>query len=159
LALGDAREWLAGEDEEQLRWFEAPRPAELTDVEQFIVSCQDSWRQSASHRHWGICNSESGPLLGGVDLRILDENEVNLSYLVFPLYRRRGIARQASLMALNYAATSLGAKFAVLKMLPGNVASRSLAVSLGADYVGETPSDAGETFDVFKLSLTTQEVT
>ena len=43
LARDDASEWLAGEDDEQLRWFEAPRPAELSDVEEFISSCQESW--------------------------------------------------------------------------------------------------------------------
>jgi RimJ/RimL family protein N-acetyltransferase len=139
-----------------LRWFEAPRPAELTDVEHFIVSCQDSWRQKGNHRHWGIRKFELGTLLGGVDLRILDENEVNLSYVIFPLYRRQGFARRASLIALSYAAKTLGAKFAVLKMLPGNVASKSLALSLGADCAGDTPSDAGKSFEVFKLNLATQ---
>jgi len=31
-------------DEEQRRWFEAPRPSQLSDVEQFIADCQESWR-------------------------------------------------------------------------------------------------------------------
>lgn len=48
LAPDDAPEWLAGEDEEQLRWFEAPRPALLSDFEEFISSCQESWR--TNHR-------------------------------------------------------------------------------------------------------------
>jgi RimJ/RimL family protein N-acetyltransferase len=107
------------------------------------------------HRHWGIRRAEFGPLVGGVDLRILDESEVNLSYVIFPVYRRQGFARQASLIALNYAAKSMGAKFAVIKMLPANVTSKSLALSLGAVHTGEVPSDAGNTFEVFKLKLPT----
>ena len=134
LARDDASEWLAGEDDEQLRWFEAPRPAELSDVEEFISSCQESWRTMGNHRHWGIRRTDSQLLLGGVDLRAIGRDEVNLSYLVFPQYRRQGIARRASLLALEYAATAMGAKTVIIKMLPGNVSSNNLALELGAYY-------------------------
>lgn len=153
LVLSDAEVWLAGEDEEQRRWFEAPRPAELSDVQRFIDACQDSWRSAGSHRHWGIRNADSDALLGGVDLRILDPKEVNLTYVVFPPFRRQGVALRASRLALDYAASVLGASGAVIKMLPGNIASRSLAIRLGASHAGEEPSDAGSVFDVFKVTL------
>jgi hypothetical protein len=32
LDLRDAEEWLAGEDDEQLRWFDSPRSSTLADV-------------------------------------------------------------------------------------------------------------------------------
>jgi RimJ/RimL family protein N-acetyltransferase len=153
LAIDDASEWLAGEDDEQLRWFEFARPADLSDVQRFISSCQESWRTKGSHRHWGIRRVDSKPLLGGVDVRLLANGEVNLSYVVFPPFRRQGVARRASLLALSFAATSLGAQTAIIKMLPGNVSSRELAIGLGADFVGEEPSDGGGTFQVFRLSL------
>ena len=153
LVPSDAEVWLAGEDEEQRRWFEAPRPAELSDVQRFIDACQESWRSSGSHRHWGVRSVDSGALLGGVDLRILDLEEVNLSYVVFPPFRRQGVALRSSRQALDYAASELGASRAVIKMLPGNTASRSLAIRLGASYVGEEPSDAGSVFEVFKVAL------
>jgi RimJ/RimL family protein N-acetyltransferase len=155
LVADDAEKWLAGEDEEQLRWFEAPRAAELSDVQRFIISCQNSWRTMGDHRHWGIRRSESAVLVGGVDLRVLGDGEVNLSYVVFPQFRRQGIARRASLLALNYATKSLGSRCAVIKMLPGNVSSKNLARSLGAHYTGDEPSDAGRMFEVFMLTLPT----
>jgi RimJ/RimL family protein N-acetyltransferase len=155
LVADDAEEWLAGEDKEQLRWFEASRPAELSDVQRFIISCQDSWRKMGDHRHWGIRKVESDSLIGGVDLRVLGDGEVNLSFVVFPQFRRQGIARRASLLALSYATRSLGSRCAVIKMLPGNVSSKNLARSLGARYTGDEPSDAGKMFEVFKLTLPT----
>jgi len=153
LALDDAPEWLAGEDDEQLRWFQAPRPAQLSDVEQFIVSCQESWRSMDSHRHWAIRRVDSSVLLGGVDLRALENEQVNLSYVVFPPFRRQGVAPRASRLALTYAATSMGATTAVIKMLPGNVISRNLALGLGAHHLGEEPSDGAEPFQVFGVDL------
>ena len=153
LVVDDAEEWLAGEDEEQWRWFEAPRPAQLLDVQNFIVSCQESWRIMGDHRHWGIRRLGTEFLLGGVDLRVLGNDEVNISYVVFPQYRRQGIARRALRLALNYAVTSMGARTVVIKMLQENVNSKNLALSLGAIYTGEEPSDAGKTFEVFKMNL------
>ena len=105
------------------------------------------------HRHWGIRRTDSESLLGGVDLRALGNDEVNLSYVVFPQYRRQGIARRASQLALSYAATTMGAKEVIIKMLTGNMSSSKLALGLGAIYVGEEPSDGGETFQVFKRDL------
>ena len=153
LSAIDAPEWLAGEDEEQRRWFEASRPAQLSDVLEFIVSCQESWRTMGDHRHWGIRRIDSPFLLGGVDLRAIGNDQVNLSYIVFPQFRRNGVARRASELALKYASTSMGAKTAVIKMLLGNVSSHNLALGLGARYLREEPSDAGGTFQVFSLKL------
>ena len=153
LTANDASDWLAGEDEEQIRWFEAPRQAQLADVQRFIESCQESWRDMGNHRHWGIWRIDSDTLLGGVDLRALDNFEVNLSYVVFPQFRRQGIARRASRLALTYAVSSMGAKAAIIKMLLGNVNSRNLSLGLGSYFVGEEPSDAGEVFQVFRVSL------
>ena len=106
-----------------------------------------------SHRHWGIRKVDSEILLGGVDVRDIGGAEVNLSYVVFPQFRRDGVARGAALLALAYAARSMGAKTAIIKMLPDNLASVNLAQGLGAKYVGEEPSNAGQIFKIFMLSL------
>ena len=153
LNLKDAPAWLAGEDEEQRRWFEAPRPSQLSDVEQFIADCQESWRTMGDHRHWGVWSRDPDVVVGGVDLRALGNDEVNLSYLVFPGQRRRGFALRATQLVVEYARTSMSAQTVIIKMLTGNESSRNLALGLGALYVGDEPSDGGATFHVFNLRL------
>jgi RimJ/RimL family protein N-acetyltransferase len=86
-------------------------------------------------------------------LRAIGNQQVNLSYVVFPQYRRNGVARRASLLALNYASTSMGAVTAIIKTLMANVSSHNLALGLGAHYLRDEPSDAGGTFQVLSLNL------
>jgi len=153
LHMSDAEEWLAGEDEEQRRWFEAPRPGELSDVEAFIARTIESWELRGEHRYWAIRRVNRNEIVGGIDLRSLGDDDVNVSYVVFPEFRRHGIAAQAVSVVLSYAATDLGAHRALFKMLPGNRASERVAIGAGATYLGEEPSNAGATFKVFELRL------
>ena len=91
---------------------------------------------------------------GGVELRLLDTGEVNLSYVVFPTWRRLGIGTRASRLVLAYGSRVLGATTAVIKVLEGNVASLGVARKLGAVEVGSEPSEAGGRFIVHQLVLT-----
>jgi RimJ/RimL family protein N-acetyltransferase len=158
LTADDAAEWLAGEDEELIRGFESPRPSTREDVIRAIEGWTESWRTSGPVRHWAICDIAGSSILGGVELRRLDgpdvNPDVNLSYVVFPPARRRGIATRAARLALDHAAAEMGARAAVIKVLEGNLASLGVARRLGAVEVGRTPSDAGGTFVVFRLELT-----
>ena len=153
LEVDDAAEWLAGENDEQIRWFEAPRPALLSDVEAFILRCRESWQTMGDHRYWAIRRVGAPEMVGGVNLRKLDNDEVNVSYVVFPRFRHQGIAFRASALVVNYAVVKMGAQAVVFKMLPENVHSRSVTIRLGAKFSGEEPSNAGATFQVLKLDL------
>ena len=154
LTFEDAAEWLAGEDEELIRGFESPRPSTRDDVTRAIERWTESWRTGGPVRQWAICDIAGSPILGGVEIRRLEGSEVNLSYVVFPPARRRGIAVRAARLALDYAAARMGARVAVIKALEGNVASLGVARRLSAVEIGRTPSDAGGTFIVFRLELT-----
>ncbi|MFM7686648.1 MAG: GNAT family N-acetyltransferase [Actinomycetota bacterium] len=155
LTLDDVDEWLAGQDDEQNRWFEFPRPAERADVERAITNWAESWRTSGPVRHWAICDTETGRIAGGVEVRLQD-HEVNLSYVVFPGFRRRGYATRAAKLALDYATEVLGAATAVIKVLEGNQASLAVAKRLGATVIGTSPSDTDGTFVVHRLTLNRQ---
>lgn len=151
----EAEAWLAGEDEEQIRWFDAPRAAELPDVLRAIDEWQASWRDMGPVRHWGIRPMDSNTLLGGVEVRDGGDGDrsVNLSYLVFPAYRRQGIAVEASRMALDYATREMGATHALIKMPEENTVSLAVARRLGAVPIGEEPSIPGRSFMVTRLDL------
>ena len=92
LRQADATAHHAGEDDAQLRGFEFPGPASLARVEAAIAEWRWSWATSGPVRNFGIWSAATGGLVGNVEVRVLDGNEVNLSYLVFPEWRRRGVA-------------------------------------------------------------------
>jgi len=151
--IADANEWLAGEDDELVRWFEFPRRSTHEDVVRAIEAWADSWHAGGPVRCWAICDVATSAIAGGVELRQLELNDVNLSYFVFAQWRRRGIATRAAELALHYAATSMHASRAVIKVLEGNEASLGVVRHLDASFVGTTPSDASGTFRVFHRSL------
>jgi RimJ/RimL family protein N-acetyltransferase len=154
LGLDDVDEWLAGEDDEQIRWFEFARPAVRDDVVHAIERWSGSWRALGPVRNWGVCDARTGRILGGVEVRDLGDGEVNLSYVVFPFARRQGIATRAAMLALAYAIAEMGARVALLKILDGNVASLGVARRLGAVRAGTEMSERGGTFVVLRCELT-----
>jgi len=153
LSMDDVDAWLAGEDDEQIRWFEFPGPATRAHVERAIAAWQESWACEGAVRQWGVRALPGHDLAGGVELRDLGDGRVNLSYVIFPPYRRRGFAARASRLALSYAAQVLRASSAVIKIVEGNEASLGVARSLGAEMVGHEPTAAGSRFVVFCLLL------
>jgi RimJ/RimL family protein N-acetyltransferase len=153
LDLVDVDEWMAGEDDEQIRWFEFPGSATRQNVIDAIQKWMYSWRTSGPVRHWAVREPTTDRILGGVEVRDLGGGEVNLSYVVFPWARRRGIATRAAELALAYAVKEMGARTAIIKVLQGNEASLGVAFRLGAVESGTEPSGGGGVFIVLRRDL------
>lgn len=153
LDLVDVDEWTAGEDHEQIRWFEFAGPATRENVADAIRKWMHSWRTSGPVRHWAVCEPATDRILGGVEVRDLGGGEVNLSYVVFPWARRRGIATRAAELALAYAVKEMGARTAIIKVLEGNEASLGVARRLGAVESRREPSGGGGVFIVLRRAL------
>jgi len=154
LTMDDVDDWLAGEDDEQIRWFEAPRAAMRGDVVAAIERWQEWWQADGPVHHWGIRDASSDALMGGVEVRDLGDGVFNLSYLVFPPFRRRGVAVGAATLAVEAAQRELGARTIRVKVLQDNSTSLAVAHRVGAVAVGAEPSDSGlSTFVVLELVL------
>src|SRR5271168_2378818 len=69
LDLEDTEEWMAGEDEQQIRWFEFPGPASRQNVIEAIERWTESWRTNGPVRNWAVCDVTTGRILGGVEIR------------------------------------------------------------------------------------------
>jgi len=151
LTLDDSEALLAGEDSEVVRWFEWPRASTIDDVAAAISRWEESWRTGGLVRQFGIFRDRV--LAGTVELQALGEDRVNVSYVVFPQYRRGGLARRSVALVLNYAVSVLGARVAVFKMLVGNEPSRAVAVGTGAVHVGQEISEFGGALLVYELRL------
>jgi RimJ/RimL family protein N-acetyltransferase len=149
----DVDEWMAGDDAEQIHWFEFPGPVPRRDVERAIAAWSESGPTDGPVRHWAICDQETGGLVGGVELGDLGDGAVDLSYVVFPAWRRRGIATRACRLALAYAVAAMECRSACVKVLQGHVASIALARRLGAAVTGMEVTAAGAIRIVLRLDL------
>lgn len=151
----DAAAWLAGEDEEQLRAFEWPQGAQLADVQRAIAQWRAGWTTEGALRQWVVRAGDERALAGGLDLRDLgDWRNANLSYVIFPPFRRRRLATGAARLALEWGRVHLGIEHVRVAVLEWNTASKGVATSLGARWVSQESSLAGGTLDVFDLDLT-----
>jgi RimJ/RimL family protein N-acetyltransferase len=153
LTPDDVDEWMSGEDAEQIHWFEFPGPAPRRNVERAISDWVQSWRVGGPIRHWAICAQTEGAIVGGVELRDEGDGNVTLSYVVFPAWRRRGIATRASRLALAYAASAMDGRVAVIRVLQGNAASIAVARKLGATVTGVEVTEAGNLSIVMRIDL------
>jgi RimJ/RimL family protein N-acetyltransferase len=135
----DAEAHKAGEDDEQIRAFEFPGPAPIENVVSAIGRWQESWMSGGPVRNFGIWLATPPTLIGNVEVNLESDERVNLSYLVFPAWRRQGIATRAARLALAYAGTEMGATTAKIAVLDSNPASMGVARSLGAVQIGQDP--------------------
>ena len=131
LSLDDAVAWNAGDDDEQRRWFEAPGPSTVVGVRWVIARWQASWQAGGPVFHFGVREALTDVLAGGVELRVRDDGRANLSYVIFPAFRRRGYARRAMELACGYAREALGAPAVVAIIHEENAASRAVALAAG----------------------------
>ncbi len=134
LSLEDAEAWKAGEDEEQRRWFEFPGPAPMENVVGAICKWRDQWQTDGPMRQWGIWSS--GELAGGVEIRDRGDRRANVSYVVFPTFRRRGVATEAVCLATEWAFRNLAVDVAVAVIDERNAASTAVAKRAGFTFEG-----------------------
>jgi RimJ/RimL family protein N-acetyltransferase len=153
LTPADAVAHHAGEDDAQIEAFEFPGPAPIGNVLAAIERWQTSWASGGPIRNFGVFRAADDQLCGNVEVELLGDGWVNLSYVVFPEYRRRDIATAAARLALGYAATELGASRVRVKVLDGNLASIGVARALGLGTSTSERSEAGRTRLVFEGAI------
>jgi RimJ/RimL family protein N-acetyltransferase len=150
--LTDAEAHLAGEDAEMRRRFDQPRPADLVTARRAI----ERWiagRAAGRPMFAYAVRDSAGTLIGGCELRMRSTGAANLSYWIFPAYRRRGFASRALNLVAAAAEGIPGLSRLELRIAPDNLASRRVARKAGFSLVGsETatgPTGTASTVDVF----------
>jgi len=134
----DAADHLAGEDEEMVKWVSGGRST-LATVEAFFQNNQESWRSGGPRRAFGVFDCASNRLVGFIEVnleRLVNPGEVNVSYEIFPQWRRKGLALQAIELMDQYLRTATEARQIVLRILPENIASLKLAEKAGFIFQG-----------------------
>jgi RimJ/RimL family protein N-acetyltransferase len=134
LTQADAAAHLAGEDEEMAKWLSGGRSTAAT-VQTAIDKFEEQWRTGGSRRAFGVFDCGTDQLIGFVEanLGLLgNPAEVNVSYGIFPAWRRRGLAGRAIDLVTEYLRSSTDAKEIVLRIAPEN--SRSIRVAEKAGF-------------------------
>jgi RimJ/RimL family protein N-acetyltransferase len=148
----DAEAHLAGEDAEMRHRFDQPGPADLVTTRRAI----ERWiagRAAGGPMFAYAVRDPSGTLIGGCELRMRSHGAANLSYWIFPAFRRRGFASRAVDLLAAAAEGIAGLSRLELRIAPDNRASRGVARKAGFARVGcetETgPTGRASTVDVY----------
>lgn len=138
LTAEDATDHLAGDDDEIARWVSGGRST-LSTVEAFIRNNQESWRSGGPRRAFGIFDCASNQLIGFIEVnlaRLVEPGQVNVSYGIFPQWRRQGLALRAINLMDTYLGTATEARQIVLRIAPENHASLKFAEKAGFAFCG-----------------------
>jgi RimJ/RimL family protein N-acetyltransferase len=138
LRAEEAADHLAGEDEEMAKWLSGGRST-LDNAKAYIERNLGNWRTGAPRRAFGVFDCASRQLIGNIEVnlaRILEPNQVNVSYGIHKQWRGRGLAQRALDLMNEYLAARTNARQMVLRIAPANAASIRVAEKGGFTYLG-----------------------
>ncbi len=123
----------AGQDNGYVRRSCLPGPFTRHDIANQIGRWQEQWHCRGSGRSFAVRETGTRRLVGGCVLEIHpDDREIaELSYWVFPPYRRRGYATRSVALVCRYAFDDLGIGRVDLYIEPTNDASLRVATKAG----------------------------
>jgi RimJ/RimL family protein N-acetyltransferase len=127
----DVEAHVAGEDEEHARrfgWHPARSTAETARAA--IQRWSDDWENDGMTRAFAA-RLLDGTLVGGTQLRFKGEEVAQISYWIFPSWRRRGLAARVVRLACEFAFGSLGIERVEALIEPDNDASRRVLDKVG----------------------------
>ena len=95
---------------------------------------------------------------GAAYLQPYSADAVELGFTVFPPYRRRGYAREACRALIGWARKCHGVTRFVMTIRPDNVASQSLAASLGFVYIGSHIDEVDGLEEILELDVSGHDI-
>src|SRR5579875_2223837 len=137
LAFEDAERHLAGEDEEQVRWLNEGYWSTPETVRRHIERMQEARRQGIALWNFGAWEVATGDLVGNIEANGLPgrlvgvgPGEANISYVIFPDWRRQGYAFPSVNLICRFLKDK-GFGRAIIRVHPDNEASAKVARRAG----------------------------
>ncbi len=145
----DAEAHLAGEDDEMMRRFDSVQRATLEHTRGVMRRWSDARVAGGPNFVYALRQlpgSPVGALMGGCEIRLLAPSRANVSYWIYPPFRRGGHATRALVLLGEAAALIPGLEQLEAHIDPDNIASRRVAEKAGFVESGtvEDESWAGE---------------
>jgi RimJ/RimL family protein N-acetyltransferase len=102
-----------------------------------VIAWWERERAAGQRYPYAVRNASTGELLGGCELRPVGDGIANLSYWIYPGYRRRGVASAAGALACGLAFVEFGFRALEVLIDPDNTGSRCVAARCGFREIGE----------------------
>jgi RimJ/RimL family protein N-acetyltransferase len=149
---------VAGEDEEHARRFGwHPKRSTRENVRSAFARWTQDWELGGPSRTFAVRASKSGELVGGVQLRVRNEQVAEISYWTYPAHRERGFAARATRLACTFAFADLGVQRIEAYVEPNNCPSRRVVEAAGFLEGGLMPdhelTQGGERRDMILYAL------
>lgn len=122
------------------RFLTTPWPYERSHAEFFVREYAAGGWATGAEATWAIRETEDGPLLGAVGVRIPSGS---IGYWLGAPHRGRGFMKAAAELAVDWALSAEGAGLTELvwEAAVGNTASAELARAIGFRYTGTGPGE------------------
>lgn len=107
--LEDAEAQLAADDDENIKWLNSGKKSTLESVRNWILKNQNFWENDGPVFAFAVELISENKIIGAVEANTnhknfprFKEGDVNISYMTYPDYRRKGYASKAVLLILNF---------------------------------------------------------
>ena len=139
--LADAEAHWEGEDEEMRRRFDSRRRATLEEMRAAVQRWIDGRRNGRPDFTYAL-RLPSGALMGGCATYFLAADRANVSYWIYPAFRRQGYATRSLALLGQAAATIDGLAQLEAHIDEDNIASRRTAEAQGYVLSGTVEDEA-----------------
>jgi len=140
IEVSDAQAHLAGSDVESVRWRSHGTDSfdSVDEVADHFRGCAHQWMVDGPCKTFAVVDEQSDTLVGTLDIGtgfdFLAARQVDVSYGIYPKWRRQGMASRAVVLACRYIAWHDLGDEAVLRIDSENKASVAVAHRLGFAY-------------------------
>lgn len=143
----DAADHFAGEDAELVRWLNGG-PGTSETVSAHIQRVGAMWAAGGPIFGFGIRAAPGDVLAGTLDVQLhqpyASEDQANLAFGLYPVWRGRGLATRAVLLGVEFLRKHTSIDQALIRVDPANRASSAVARGAGFEHVRTVHEDSGE---------------
>lgn len=157
IAMADVHSYVRHQDDVMADRFEWTGPASIDEVEAAVRRWVDFWRDGGPERNFVILDAASGQMIGDCELALRSDGLVNVMYVVFAEWRRRGIATRAVRLLVEHAGRAFPGRPFLFRIHPDNQPSLCVAMAVGAERQGVEHSGTGRLLERWVANPATSE--
>jgi len=140
------------EDDVMRKWLQNDEKSTEDNVKKAIRKWHQSWREKSKLKAFAIREKDSNNLVGGLELRIGEEQRAQCSYWIFQSFRGKNYASQALRLMSTHAFNHLNIRRIEAYIDVDNIGSQKTIIKAGFKQEGRLRSYSLHNHDVFLFS-------